>query len=272
MKDKTVITPKGLSLIQYLKDLFRFKQLLWAFCYRNLRAKYAQTFAGFLWALINPLLSLVILGFVFGKVAKMDTNGIDPFLFTSVGLAGWTYVSVVASWSGMTIVNAQGMITKIYFPRLLLPISTAFVGLIDFAVVILLVVVLFFLQNMAPSENLIFLPFFIVSILLAGMTTGIWVAGLCVRYRDFLHVIPFLLRIGLYASPVAYSVAAVDREYRWLYLINPMTGLLEGVRWCFFGGDFPASELMIFTSVLIIFLVSGLIYFTSVERKIADII
>lgn len=272
MKDKTIITPKGLSLTLYLKELFRFKQLLWAFSYRNLRAKYAQTFAGFLWALINPLLSLIILGFVFGKVAKMDTNGINPFLFTSVGLAAWTYVSIVASWSGTTIVNAQGMIQKIYFPRLLLPISTALVGLIDFAVVIIIVVFLFFLHSTAPSENLIFLPLFVLSILVTGMTTGIWVAGLCVRYRDFLHVIPFLLRIGLYASPVAYSVDAVDSEYRWLYFINPITGLLEGIRWCFFGGNFPATELIIFTCALIIFLASGLIYFTSVERKIADII
>ncbi|MCB0666139.1 MAG: ABC transporter permease [Saprospiraceae bacterium] len=272
MKEKTVITPTGLSLVSYLRDLFRFKSLLWAFSYRNLRAKYAQTGAGVLWALLNPLISLLILGFVFGKVAKMDMNGIDPFLFTSVGLAGWTYISSVAAWSGTAIVNARNMVTKIYFPRIVIPLSTALVGLIDFTVVLLLIVFLFWKNSMMPSFNLIYLPLFIVAILLSGGATGIWVAALCVRYRDFLHVVPFLLRIGLYASPVAYSILAVDSEYRWIYLINPLTGLLEGIRWCFFGGIFPGLEMIVFASILIVFLVGGILYFTRVEKNIADII
>ncbi|MCB0688299.1 MAG: ABC transporter permease [Saprospiraceae bacterium] len=272
MKERTVITSDGLSLWSYLKELVRFKQLLWAFSYRNLRAKYAQTLAGVLWVLINPLVSLLILGFVFGKVAKMDTNGVDPFLFTSVGLAAWTYISTVATWSGTSIVNAQGMITKIYFPRLLLPLSTAVIGLIDFAVVTVLVIILFAVDGSTPSSNLIFLPLFIVAILLGGIATGIWIAGLCVRYRDFLHVVPFILRIGLYASPVAYAVSAVDEQYRWLYLFNPLTGLLEGLRWCFFGGHFPKAEFLVFGLVLIISLMTGLVYFTRVEKNIADII
>ncbi|MBK8500772.1 MAG: ABC transporter permease [Saprospiraceae bacterium] len=139
MKERTIITPGGLSLAAYFKDLLRYKQLLGAFSYRNLRAKYAQTMAGVLWAVVNPLLSLLILGFVFGKVAKMDSGGIDPFLFTSVGLTAWTYVSSVASWSGTAIVNARNMITKIYFPRLIIPASTALVGVIDLLVVFIMV-------------------------------------------------------------------------------------------------------------------------------------
>ena len=222
--------------------------------------------------MINPLISLLILGFVFGKVAKMDTDGIDPFLFTSVGLAAWTYISSVAAWSGTAIVNARGMITKIYFPRLVIPLSTALVGLIDFAVIFILVIILLFCHHVVPSANLVYLPIFMLAVISSGVVTGIWVAGLCVRYRDFLHVVPFLLRIGLYASPVAYSVAAVEPQYKWIYLCNPLTGLLEGLRWCFFGGNFPALELLVFSITLILFLLGGLFYFARVERSIADII
>lgn len=272
MKEKTVITPHGLSLVSYLRDLYRFKQLLRAFSYRNLRAKYAQTGAGFLWALFNPLISLLILGFVFGKVAKMDTGGLNPFLFTSVGLAAWTYIASVAAWSGTAIVNARSMITKIYFPRMVIPLSTAMVGLIDFSIVLLLILFLFGYHAILPSSHIIYLPVFVLAILLSGVVTGIWVAALCVRYRDFLHVVPFLLRIGLYASPVAYSILAVDAEYRWLYLCNPLTGLLEGMRWCFFGGIFPTLEITVFISSLVFFLITGLVYFTRVEKNIADII
>jgi lipopolysaccharide transport system permease protein len=272
MKERTVITPRGLSLIAYIKDIFRYNQLLWAFSYRNLRARYAQTLAGILWAVANPVFSLLILGFVFGKVARMDTQGVDPFLFTAVGLAVWTYFSSVAAWSGTTMVNAQGMITKIYFPRLVIPVATSMVGLIDLLIVLFIVFFLFLLNNIIPSRNLIYLPMFLVATIAAGTTAGIWVAALCVRYRDFLHVVPFLLRIGLYASPVAYSIAMIDDQYRLIYLLNPLTGLLEGTRWCFFGGAFPVTEVLIFLVWLLVFFIGGVLYFNHLEKNIADII
>jgi len=272
MKERTVITPKGLSLLDYLRDLVRYKQLLWAFSYRNIRAKYAQTTAGVLWALLNPLVSLLILGFVFGKVAKMDTHGIDPFLFTVVGLSAWTYVSSVASWSGIAIVNAHSMITKIYFPRLILPLSTALVGLIDLIVVLILMLILFVMHDFVPSANILYLPFFLAAILMMGVIGGIWVSALCVRYRDFLHVVPFILRIGLYASPVAYSISAIEDRFRVFYFINPLTGLLEGFRWCFFGGDFPQQAFFIFLLWAGFGLIGGLWYFSKIEKNIADVI
>ncbi|NND35219.1 MAG: ABC transporter permease [Saprospiraceae bacterium] len=272
MKERTIITSRGLSLVSYLKDLHRYRHLLWSFSIRNLRAKYAQTSAGILWALVNPLLSLLILGFVFGKVAKMDTLGVDPFLFTVVGLTAWTYISSVASWSGTAIVNAQNMITKIYFPRLIIPLSTALVGLIDLVVVSILAIVLLILNNYVPSRSIIYFPLFILAILTTGVVLGVWVSALCVRYRDFLHVVPFLLRIGLYASPVAYAVSSVGESYRFIYLINPLTGLLEGSRWCFFGGDFPTIEIWIFSIWLVLSLLGGVIYFNHIEKHIADII
>lgn len=272
MKERTVITPRGLSLMAYLKDVIRYKSLLWAFSYRNLRAKYAQTLAGLLWAIANPLFSLLILGFVFGKVARMDTQGIDPFLFTAVGLAGWTYFSSVAAWSGISIVNAQSMIRKIYFPRLVIPVSTSLVGLIDLLVVLGIIVFLFLINDTIPSSNLIYFPLFLVATICTGIVAGIWVAALCVRFRDFLHVVPFILRIGLYASPVAYSISSIDDHYRFIYLANPLTGLLEGSRWCFFGGVFPFTEVVIFSVWLVVFFIGGLFYFNRIEKNIADII
>ena len=272
MKERIIITSEGLSLIDYLQDLYRYRHLLWSFSIRNLRAKYAQTFAGVVWALVNPLLSLLILGFVFGKVAKMDTFGIDPFLFTVVGLSAWTYVASVASWSANAIVNAQSMITKIYFPRMIIPMSTALVGLIDLAVVSIITIFLLIVHHYTPSATIVYFPLLVLAILSTGVVLGIWVSALCVRFRDFLHVVPFLLRIGLYASPVAYSVSSVDESLRFLYLLNPLTGLLEGARWCFFGGGFPATEILIFTGWLVLALVGGLLYFNHIEKQIADII
>ncbi len=269
---KVVITSRGTGLLGYLRDLRQYQRLLWALTYRNLRAQYAQTLVGFLWILINPLVTLLILGFVFGRIAKMDTQGIDPFLFTVVGLSAWTYFSRVVSGAGRSVLSAQEMIKKIYFPRLLLPFSVAIAALLDLLVVLLLVILLLIGQRFAPSGHIIYLPLFLLLTVLLGVSGGIWASAMSVRYRDFHHVIPFLLQVGLYASPVAYSVAAVDPSYRIFFLVNPLTGVLEGFRWCFFGGPFPQLEVLISLSATILLLVGGMLYFLRVEKTMADII
>lgn len=272
MKQETIITSRGLSFWAYLVDLYKYRQLLWAFSYRNIRVKYAQTLAGVLWALINPLVSLLILGFVFGKVAKLDTQGVDPFLFAAVGLAAWSFVSSVVSWSGTMVINAQNMVNKIYFPRMIIPMSTALVGLIDLVIILLVVGILFLVNDQVPSQNLLYLPLFIIAVLLTGLCGGLWIAALSIRFRDFLHIIPYILRIGLYASPVAYSMNSVPVGYQSLFLFNPMTGLLEGLRWCFFGGIFPQQAFVIYLVWLLFLLLSGIWLFNRIEKTIADII
>jgi lipopolysaccharide transport system permease protein len=269
---KTVITPKGIGMSSYLKDVWSYRQILRSFAYRNLRAQYAQTSVGILWALINPILALLVLGFIFGKVAKMDTQGIDPFLFTIVGLNAWTYFSNVVSMAGRSIIQSQNMVKKIYFPRILLPLSAAVSCLLDLVIVFLLACLLLLVNRYTPSSNLIYLPIFIVMIILCGAICGIWVSALGIRYRDFHHVVPFVLRIGLYASPVAYSLHSIESKYHLFFNLNPLTGILEGFRWCFFGGTFPTTSVWISMGYIIIFLITGLFYFNRVERTIADII
>ena len=269
---KTVITPKGIGIKSYLHDAWRYRQILWSFAYRNLRAQYAQTSVGLLWALINPVLALLVLGFIFGKIAKMDTQGIDPFLFTIVGLNAWTYFSNVVSLAGRSLLQSQNMVKKIYFPRILLPISSAVSSLLDLIIVFLLACLLLIINQYLPSANVIFLPVFILMVILAGGICGIWVSALGIRYRDFHHVVPFMLRIGLYASPVAYSLQSIEEKYYLIFLLNPLTGILEGFRWCFFGGYFPMTSVSISAGCILFFLVTGLLYFNRVERTIADII
>ena len=270
--EKTVITPRGIGIRPYLKDLIHYKAILWSFAYRNLRAQYAQTMIGMLWALVNPIFTLLILGFVFGKVAKMDTGGIDPFLFTMVGLCAWTYFANVVGLAGRSLVNAQSMVKKIYFPRMLLPISTAVSSLLDLLIVLFLSFLLLLINQYTPSVNMIYLPLFLVLIILAGVVGGIWVSALSIRFRDFHHVVPFLLRLGLYASPVAYAMASIDKEFHLFFVLNPLTGILEGFRWCVFGGAFPNVTVIISIAYIIFFLTTGLFYFNRVERTMADII
>lgn len=268
----TVITPKGLSLRAYLQDVRDYYQLLWAFTYRNLRSRYAQTAIGIAWAVINPLITLIILGFVFGKIAKMDTLGHDPFLFTVVGLSAWTYFSTVVTWAGQSVVNAQSMIQKIYFPRILLPVSVSIAGLLDLLITLIILLIVFLFHQQVPSSNITYFPLFLVMAVLLGSISGIWVSALGIRYRDFHHLIPFILRIGLYASPVAYALQSVDPGYWIFFLINPVTGVLEGFRWCFFGGAFPITAITISLTWIVLLLIGGLFYFNHSEKTMADII
>ncbi len=270
--EKTVITPSGTSLWGYLRDMRRYHRILYAFTYRSIRGKYAQTLMGFLWVIINPLISLIILGFVFGKVAKLDTQGVDPFLYTMIGLVGWTYFANVVSAAGGNMIGASNMIKKIFFPRIFIPLSVVATALIELVVLIGLMLILLLLNQYWPSKNIVFYPLVLLLIVLLTAGVSFFLGAAVVRYRDFQQVVPFLTRIGLYATPVAYGLHVVDVKYRFLFNLNPMTGLMEGSRWCFFGGIFPGEALSISLIWTVVFWVMGLLYFNRVEKTMADLI
>ncbi|MBX2816717.1 MAG: ABC transporter permease [Saprospiraceae bacterium] len=270
--EKTTITPQGLSLFNYIKDIYRYRRILGAFTYRAFRAKYAQTILGLFWIILNPLVTLLILGIVFGRIAKMDTGGINPFVFTMVGLAGWTYFSKVVSSSTSLVIGAAPMIKKIYFPRILLPLSGVLVGLVELLVVILMTAVVLMVCGQKPSGNLVFYPCFIVLIILLSAGVSFIAGAAVVRYRDFQQVLPFLVRVGLYATPVAYSLQNVDAQYMLFFDLNPLTGIMEGLRWSVFGGSFPLLHVSVTLLWILVLWVGGLIYFSRVEKTIADIL
>lgn len=255
-----------------LRELYRYKELLWSLALRDIKVKYAQTFIGFLWAVINPLLILVILHFVFGKVAKVETNGIPHILFTMTGIVSWTYFSVLVSESGNSIITNQNMIKKIYFPRLAIPLSKAVSGLIDFAISFLILLIIMVIYGYTPSGNIIFAPLFLLLIMLFGLAGGIWISALTVRFRDFKFITPFLLQLGLYISPIAYSVASVPEQYQTLYKLNPLVGIIEGFRWSLFSGMEMNNYIIYSIVFVVLFLLSGLFYFKRVEYIMADIL
>src|SRR5690606_8647198 len=265
---------KGIQL--NLRELYQYKDLFLILAYRDLRVRYAQTFLGLLWAILQPLATLIIFTVVFGRVAKVDTEGVPYPLFAVCGMAAWAYFAFVLNQSGNSIIGAQEMVKKIYFPRLVIPLSKALVGFVDFAIAFLFLLALLIVYGFMPSPNIVWLPIFIFLTILTGLSAGIWLSALTIRYRDFQHVVPFLVQFGLYATPIAYPSEMIAGNLpalgTALYYMNPMAGVVEGFRWCIIGGQAPHYLSYISFGVMTILFVSGLFYFRKVERVMADIV
>lgn len=259
-----------------LKELFSYRDLFLILAYRDLRIRYAQTFLGVTWALLQPLITLIIFTLVFGRFVKVDTGAVPYPAFALCGMVAWTYFSFVMSQSGTSILTSQEMVKKIYFPRLVIPLSKAVVGLVDFAIAVVLLMGLLLYYQLPISSNIIFLPFFILLTIISSLAVGIWLSALTVRFRDFQHVTPFLVQLGLYATPIAYPGEVVMSNLPdagvYLFYMNPMAGIVEGFRWSILGlGSLHAVSFISFGMVVILF-VSSLIYFKKVETVMADIV
>nr|PZN47115.1 MAG: phosphate ABC transporter permease [Bacteroidota bacterium] len=259
-----------------LKELLDYRDLFLILAYRDLRIRYAQTFLGLAWAFLQPAATLLIFTVVFGRAVKVDTGGIPYPVFAITGMTAWTYFAFVLNQSGNSIVTSQEMVKKIYFPRLVIPLSKAVVGFVDFLMAFAILFVLMAIYRVTPSPNIVFLPGFILLTVVSALAAGIWLSALTIRYRDFQHVIPFLVQFGLYATPIAYpSETIIDNLPRWgtvLYYLNPMAGVVEGFRWSVLGGAPPNAFAYLSFGVMAILFVTALMYFRRVERVMADIV
>ena len=272
MQNKTIIEPRASSLNHKLRELWQYRELLLMLAYRDFRVKYAQAFLGFAWALINPLINLVLLSFVFHRVANISTGDTPPILFTLIGLAGWTYFSEVFSTAGDSIIGAQQMVKKIYFPRLIIPLSKAITALIDLGIVLALLLLLLIYYRVSPGSNLLFFPLFLILAIMAGLTGGLWLSALTIRFRDFKYISPLFLRIGIFITPIAYPASAVPEAYLFWYFLNPLAGIIEGFRWSLTGTvPLPVYAFVGFALLIILF-VGSLLYFSKVEEVIADVL
>lgn len=273
---KTVVDADRQKLSLNLRELFHYRDLFLILAYRDLRVRYAQTFLGFLWAFLQPAATLLIFTVVFGKAVKVDTGGVPYPLFAICGMAAWTYFAFVLNQSGNSIIGAQEMVKKIYFPRLVIPLSKAVVGFVDFAIAFLFLGGLMGVYHFAPSANIIYLPVFVLLSIISALAVGIWLSALTIRYRDFQHVVPFLVQFGLYATPVPYPAEAIVKNLPdWavaLYYLNPMAGVVEGFRWSILGGAAPSGFACISFGLIALLFISALFYFRKVERVMADIV
>lgn len=240
--------------------------------YRDLRVKYAQTLLGLLWAVLNPLVNLALLSFVFHRLADVDTAGRPAWLYTIAGLSAWTYFAEVFSQAGDAFLANQAMVKKIYFPRLALPLSKALAALPDLLIVLVLTALLMVYYRFSPMGSLLYFPLFLLLAILAGLSAGVVLSALTIRFRDFRFVAPVLLRVGMFITPIAYPAALVPEHYRWLYFLNPLAGIVEGFKWTLVAGPPPPPEAWYGFGVLLVTFVGGIYYFSRVEARMADIL
>lgn len=268
----------GRSERNYWKDLWRYRELFYILSWRDIKVRYKQTIIGVAWSVIRPLLTMMIFAFIFGQVARFPSGDIAYPVLVFAGLLPWQFFATGLTESSNSLVGNEKLISKVYFPRMIIPASSVITSMVDFLISFVLMFLLMAWYGQPPSLNLLFLPLFIVMAFFASFGVGLWLSSLNVKYRDFKHVVPFIVQIGLYISPVGFTSAVasgmIPEKFRILYYLNPMAGVIDGFRWCFFGSKMPvnAEGMMISIAVTLIFLLIGIRTFRKMERSFADLI
>src|SRR5579863_2805678 len=267
------ITPPTRWWILPFGELWDFRELVYFFVWRDIKIRYKQTAIGAAWAVLQPLLTMLIFSLFFGRLAHIPSEGLPYPIFYYSALLPWMYFAAALQSATNTIVENQRLITKVYFPRLILPISSVLSGLVDFGVSFLMFVAMMIYYGIRPSAAMLWLPVFLLLAVLTALGVGLWLAALNALYRDVRYVLPFLVQFWMFASPVAYPSALVPVKWRGLYGLNPMAGVIEGFRWALTGHGQPPGVLMAASSAAVGLLVlGGLIYYHAVEGKIADVV
>lgn len=272
---QTVILESGRRERHYWLDLWRYRELFMVLAWRDLAVRYKQTVIGILWALIRPLLAVLIFTIIFGYIAKLPSVGTVPYaLLVFVGLMPWNFFSNSLADASNSLINSAHLISKVYFPRLIVPGATLVVAFVDFLINCCILVAMMIWYRFVPSWQAVYLPLFVALACIASFGPALWISTLNVKYRDFRFITPFLIQFGLYVSPVGFSSSIVPEQWRLLYSINPMVGVIDGFRWSLFGGQSQLywPGLILSTCVAGIFLLVGLGRFRKMEKSFADLI
>jgi lipopolysaccharide transport system permease protein len=270
-----LILEAGRADRQYWQDLWRYRELFFILAWRDVAVRYKQTIVGFAWAFVRPFMTMVVFTVVFGHIAKLSSGDTTPYaLMVYGGLLPWTLFASVFGDASNSVMGNANLISKVYFPRMIVPLSTVVVALIDFAVSLSILLGLMIWYRFLPGWQILMLPVFVVLALLASIGPALWASAIVVKYRDFRFVVPFLLQFGLYASPVGFSSAIVPPEWRLLYSLNPLVGIIDGFRWCIVGGDSPIylPGFALSLAVIAFMLWAGITAFRRIERGFADLI
>ncbi|MCA0303448.1 MAG: ABC transporter permease [Proteobacteria bacterium] len=260
---------------QYWLDLWRYRELFLILAWRDVAVRYKQTVIGALWAFLRPFMTMVVFTVVFGTLAKLPTEGTTPYaVLVFAGLLPWTLFSSVLNEASGSVISNSNLVSKVYFPRMIVPLATVVVALIDFLVSLVILAGLMLWYGIAPGWQILLLPFFVMLAILAAIGPSLWAASLIVHYRDFRFLIPFGVQIGLYVSPVGFSSKVVPEQFQMLYSLNPMVGVIDGFRWCILGGESPIYLPGFIASLVIIaaLLVWGARSFRRSERAFADML
>ena len=268
----TVIEPpRGWHMLDW-RELWAYRELLWVLAARDIRVRYKQAVLGAAWAVIRPFTTMVIFSVVFGALAQMPSDGFPYPVFVFAGLLPWSFFSTAISASGQSLVGSAHLVSKVYFPRLIIPLSSVGGGLLDLLISTVILLLMMMWYGVGFSWSLLAAPLLLLAVVFTALGVGTLLSALTVAYRDFTHLTPFLVQIWLYMTPVIFPVSIVPRQWQWLLYLNPMTGLVEGFRAAFLGKPFDAMGLGISCAIALVTFVLGVAYFEKVERRFADII
>ena len=268
----TVIEPKsGWQIIDF-KELKDYQDLFYFLVWRDIKTLYAQTVLGFSWAILNPLIQIIIFGIIFGKIAKVSTDGIPYILFSSVAIIPWAYIAQAMTQSSQCLIQGSSILGKVYFPRLIFPITPVLAKLVDFGISMLIILCIMLYYRVFPTWNLVWFPVFVGMMISIPLGVGLWLSSLAIRFRDIRHAMPFFIQMLMYTAPIVYSASSIPEGYRLLYSLNPIVGVIEGLRACLLGTPIPWLYIWpgILTAALLV--ISGALYFKRMERFIVDVI
>jgi lipopolysaccharide transport system permease protein len=274
IEDELVIEP-GRSFRNYWHDLWRYRELFYILAWRDVAVRYKQTVIGVAWALIRPFITMIVFTIVFNKVAGLQAPGAVPYpLLVFAAMLPWQFFSTALSESSSSVVGSANLISKVYFPRMIIPAGSVITSFVDFVITLGLMALMMAWYGFLPDWRLLSLPLFTVLAFGSAFGAGLWLAALNVKYRDFRFVIPFIVQFGLYVSPVGFSSDKIPDQWRLLYACNPMVGVIDGFRWALLRGELPLDPSVLVASVLIssVLCLSGVCYFRRVERTFADVI
>jgi lipopolysaccharide transport system permease protein len=255
-----------------ISELWNYHELLYFFTWRDVKIRYKQTALGFLWAVIQPLFLMVVFTLFFGGLAKVPSDGIPYPLFSFAALIPWTLFAEGLTRSTTSMVSNAGIMTKVYFPRLIMPIAGILSPLVDFAIAFVILILMMAYYGFVPTIAIVLLPAFILLAVMTSLAVGLWLSALNVKYRDFQYTIPFLIQLWLFASPVVYPSSLLPAQFRLLYGLNPMAGVIEGFRWALLGANPPGAMILVSVGVVVLLLAGGLFYFKRMEQYFADVV
>jgi len=274
MDNYKLIIEAGRTERHYWKDLWRYRELFYFLAWRDILVRYKQTIIGITWAIIRPVLTMVVFTVVFGKIAKLPSGGAPYPIMVFAALLPWQLFAASFSEAGNSLIANTNMISKVYFPRLVMPTTAVIVSFVDFLISFVILLAMMLWYEFIPDVRIIMLPLFILMAFAASMAGGLWIAALNVKYRDFRYIIPFVVQFGLYISPVGFTSSIVPDKWRLLYSLNPMVGVIDGFRWAILGGEYQLylPGFLLSLALVAFILVSGIVYFRKTEKTFADVI
>lgn len=275
IESNQIIIEAGRAERHYWRDIWRYRELFYVLSWRDISVKYKQTAIGVAWAVIRPLLTMVVFTVIFGKIAKLPSEGNAPYaIMVYAAMLPWQFFAGSLTESSNSLIANTNLITKVYFPRLIIPASTVVTSLVDFFISAAILVALMIYYQYMPTINILLLPVFLLIAFLTSFGVGLFLTAMNVKYRDFRIIVPFIVQFGLYISPVGFSSSVVPDKYRLLYSLNPMVGVIDGFRWAILGGDsriyLPGFFLSLGITIAFVFI--GVLFFRKMERSFADII